>query len=117
MNYRAVYMDHFNNGIDTVDQTNFNDFVIFLEKTKLKLINSYLDNIREKKVEWVQEKHVSVCDACYDSFSLTKRKHHCRACGNVFCDNCTKNKKPIPVLGYLKPVRHCSNCFYNDTFS
>ena len=114
MNYCNVYMDHFNENIETIDSKNFNEFMIYLEHTKLKLINSYLDDINEKKVEWVQEKHVPTCDSCYDTFSFTKRKHHCRSCGNVFCDSCTRFKKPIPNLGYGKPVRHCSKCYYEN---
>lgn len=109
-------MDHFNESIETTDSRDFNSFIMYLEQTKLKLINSHLDNINEKKVEWVQEKHVSTCDTCYEAFSFTKRKHHCRACGNVFCNNCTQHKKPIPTLGYMKPVRHCSKCYYECEF-
>eukprot|EP00656_Telonema_subtile_P012529 TRINITY_DN16307_c0_g1_i1.p1 TRINITY_DN16307_c0_g1~~TRINITY_DN16307_c0_g1_i1.p1 ORF type:complete len:569 (+),score=126.30 TRINITY_DN16307_c0_g1_i1:150-1856(+) len=40
------------------------------------------------KKQWVHDKHVSACENCATSFSLFTRKHHCRRCGNIFCNDC-----------------------------
>lgn len=43
-------------------------------------------------------------------FSLTNRKHHCRCCGQLFCQKCSSKKSTIPKFGIEKPVRVCDNC-------
>ena len=32
---------------------------------------------------WLPDSCVSMCMACTASFTMTRRRHHCRACGNV----------------------------------
>ncbi|XP_072540595.1 FYVE, RhoGEF and PH domain-containing protein 5b isoform X2 [Salminus brasiliensis] len=53
---------------------------------------------------------VAVCMNCPVRFSLTHRRHHCRACGRVVCRDCCKNKVP---LKYLKNRRAkvCDKCY------
>lgn len=114
MNYVKEFMKQFNDDIAQIDPKNFEHVMMCIDKTKIKLVKAHIEHITEKKVEWVQEKHVIMCDNCYKEFSVTNRKHHCRCCGNVFCNKCTPYKKPIPLLGYDKPVRHCSKCFYDE---
>ena len=38
---------------------------------------------------WIDDMDVSFCRSCKHSFSLFFRRHHCRVCGDIFCDNCT----------------------------
>ena len=47
------------------------------------------------KKEWVKDKDAKECRGCGMSFKnfRIKQKHHCRSCGEVFCDSCTKNKE------------------------
>merc|ERR1711974_312977 len=37
---------------------------------------------------WVPDKDVSECHYCKLTFTLFRRKHHCRKCGNVYCNKC-----------------------------
>ena len=53
-----------------------------------------------------------------DSWSNDRResenatKHHCRACGEGFCDSCSNYKMPVPERGWgADPVRVCFGCF------
>lgn len=39
---------------------------------------------------WVDDKTVTICK-CGRTFSCFRRKHHCRCCGNVFCEVQTIN--------------------------
>lgn len=43
-------------------------------------------------------------------FGLIKRRHHCRACGGVFCSTCSLSREAFPHLGYHEPVRCCNPC-------
>ena len=36
-------------------------------------------------------------------------QHHCRSCGQIFCDPCSDNKLALPSAA--KPVRVCDACF------
>lgn len=39
----------------------------------------------------------------------------CRACGQVFCRDCTKQKISLPQFGYMNPERVCENCYQRNT--
>lgn len=54
----------------------------------------------------------SECPHCDAVFSMSKRRHHCRLCGDVFCDACSSNRCELPLSGseFEKPVRVCDFC-------
>ena len=43
-------------------------------------------------------------------FGLINRRHHCRACGGIFCSSCSLSREAFPHLGYHEPVRCCNPC-------
>lgn len=45
---------------------------------------------------WVQDDAVFACFKCHTVFSLLVRKHHCRACGRIFCSACSSQRVVIP---------------------
>eukprot|EP00013_Stygamoeba_regulata_P010449 CAMPEP_0177687774 /NCGR_PEP_ID=MMETSP0447-20121125/34316_1 /TAXON_ID=0 /ORGANISM="Stygamoeba regulata, Strain BSH-02190019" /LENGTH=104 /DNA_ID=CAMNT_0019198055 /DNA_START=205 /DNA_END=519 /DNA_ORIENTATION=+ len=63
--------------------------------------------------DWVPDEKVQACQRCAKPFSFTNRRHHCRCCGKVVCDDCSKSRIPLPQYGFLDPVRACSNCAKN----
>ncbi|XP_060522898.1 hepatocyte growth factor-regulated tyrosine kinase substrate isoform X2 [Cylas formicarius] len=52
-----------------------------------------------------------VCHRCRVTFSMINRKHHCRACGQVFCGQCTTRTAALPKYGIEKEVRVCDSCY------
>ncbi|KAG1468425.1 hypothetical protein G6F56_003836 [Rhizopus delemar] len=61
---------------------------------------------------WVNDVDVSCCHSCFNAFGPLRRRHHCRNCGNIFCQDCSSRSVPLPQLGYgTRPVRVCNNCF------
>jgi len=51
---------------------------------------------------WMPDKICKVCYNCEDPFNLYRRRHHCRMCGQVFCDRCSSeyvDGLQVPGLG------------------
>ncbi|XP_037027047.1 protein RUFY3 isoform X2 [Bradysia coprophila] len=62
---------------------------------------------------WTPDSMSSKCRGCNREFSLTKRKHHCRNCGEIFCNSCSEQLAPLPndQGQFGKPVRVCDGCW------
>ncbi|XP_033231904.1 lateral signaling target protein 2 homolog isoform X2 [Belonocnema kinseyi] len=65
----------------------------------------------ERAPAWVPDNDAPRCMACQAGFTVVRRRHHCRNCGNVFCGRCSSNNVPLPRYGHTKPVRVCNRCF------
>ncbi|XP_021952522.1 hepatocyte growth factor-regulated tyrosine kinase substrate isoform X1 [Folsomia candida] len=51
------------------------------------------------------------CHRCRTEFGIVVRKHHCRACGQIFCNKCSSKICTLPKFGIEKEVRVCDSCF------
>uniref|UniRef100_A0A3P9BFE4 Zinc finger FYVE domain-containing protein 9 n=1 Tax=Maylandia zebra TaxID=106582 RepID=A0A3P9BFE4_9CICH len=58
---------------------------------------------------WVPDAEAQVCMKCGIKFTFTKRRHHCRACGKVFCALCSSLKFKLTHLDG-KEGRVCISC-------
>ncbi|KAG6586831.1 myotubularin-like protein [Phytophthora cinnamomi] len=65
---------------------------------------------RRHVVAWVPDSLAERCYSCRAAFSLMLRRHHCRRCGNVFCDACSSARMPLVNSGFFAPVRVCAKC-------
>ncbi|MDP2438218.1 MAG: FYVE zinc finger domain-containing protein [archaeon] len=61
--------------------------------------------------KWVPDENAKNCFHCKKGFTTTRRRHHCRNCGEVFCQKCSKHKIKIPSLNIGKAVRVCKPCY------
>jgi len=46
----------------------------------------------QKSSTWIGSKNITDCSNCGESFSMLKRKNHCRIGGQVFCSKCVKDE-------------------------
>ncbi|VDO95326.1 unnamed protein product [Soboliphyme baturini] len=81
---------------------------IHLSESKLKVENLKEDILPFTDAQWVDDKEAIECKSCSQKFSVSRRKHHCRSCGGIFCNGCSANTLPLPSSA--KPVRVCDTC-------
>jgi hypothetical protein len=55
--------------------------------------------------DWHPDAKHPKCELCETNFTFMRRRHHCRFCGKVVCDACSKNR--------CNSHRICNVCFYN----
>ncbi|CAG9812540.1 unnamed protein product [Phaedon cochleariae] len=69
-----------------------------------------LEKIRESdtEVRWQHEEDVNDCPTCRSSFSTSKRKQHCRHCGQVFCQSCLT--RTVLSGPHNRPSKVCDVC-------
>ena len=73
--------------------------------------------------KWQRDSEVHTCQKCDVKFGVFTRKHHCRQCGRIFCNNCTKKRAVLEfplkegsgVRGYSdyrgEKFRVCDECY------
>lgn len=89
-----------------------------------------MSNLERSLTSWKDDKAVLDCYICLDKFNMLLRKHHCRLCGNVVCDqektNCSNcipieqlvsaasdlvfKESALDLSGINQSIRVCSNC-------
>ncbi|EGD80350.1 hypothetical protein PTSG_10603 [Salpingoeca rosetta] len=79
-----------------------------LSETALQVDRFEAQEKRNRQKQWADDSEIKHCQACERSFGVKRRKHHCRGCGGIFCDECSDNRMPLP--SYAKPVRVCDTC-------
>lgn len=81
------------------------DFVKLSQSLQIQL-----EKIRqaENEVRWQHEDDVEDCTNCKQAFSVTKRKHHCRHCGRIFCSDCIS--KTVNSGPNSRSFRVCDIC-------
>ncbi|EEB16332.1 zinc finger protein FYVE domain containing protein, putative [Pediculus humanus corporis] len=83
--------------------------------------NSIVNNEEEMSPEttniskWVPFEKVNLCMCCRVTiFSMFNKRYHCRRCGRVICEPCSKYKMEVSGYGNV-PVRVCQNCYHYFT--
>lgn len=68
-----------------------------------------LSSLGEVAPVWVPDSQAPICMKCEVKFTFTKRRHHCRACGKVFCAACCSLKSRLMYMD-RKEARVCVTC-------
>ncbi len=105
--------------------------IIQTELVKSLKLNPHVETIRVKSLEngsvkrvfvkakdtgvlgsvgWVVNDNISKCMLCKNQFGFFTRKHHCRACGNLVCYQCSGNSSLIVGAEQLGQQRICNEC-------
>ncbi|XP_028271492.1 RUN and FYVE domain-containing protein 1 [Parambassis ranga] len=81
---------------------------LHLSQSKLKMEDFKEVNKALKGHAWLKDDEATQCKQCQKEFSIARRKHHCRNCGDIYCNSCSSNELALP--SYPRPVRVCDMC-------
>ncbi len=62
------------------------------------------------QAEWMPDSQATNCNNCYKVFTILNRRHHCRLCGKIFCNSCSKKTTTRINEGEQVTVRLCNTC-------
>nr|XP_014348103.1 PREDICTED: FYVE, RhoGEF and PH domain-containing protein 4 isoform X2 [Latimeria chalumnae] len=69
------------------------------------------DELGKRAPKWIRDNEVTMCMKCKEPFNaLTRRRHHCRACGHVVCWKCSDYKASLEYDNN-KANKVCRDCF------
>ena len=112
-----------------------NQFTSAIKEVKTALEDDQQDDADYERQEelgvlWEAPEHVNLCRGCSNDFQMPiiRRKHHCRRCGGVYCDDCcpdpesrvvsetskkakkVKQVNPLPYSG----IKVCMGCYRGE---
>lgn len=61
----------------------------------------------ENRQDWMPDQLCKLCHGCEAPFTVFRRRHHCRLCGQVFCSSCAANFVQVED----STLRSCARCF------
>ena len=64
-------------------------------------MKSEVSKLERTVTPWREDRSVLFCNICSEPFGLLLRKHHCRLCGMIVCDDVTRNCSNQINIGYL----------------
>jgi hypothetical protein len=79
--------------------------------TIFRIYISTADSKGLKDVGWVINDRNSFCLLCFKDFGVRRWKHHCRACGNLVCKECSDYECPITSMEEYGPAKVCQSCY------
>ncbi|KAJ8984566.1 hypothetical protein NQ317_006028 [Molorchus minor] len=93
--------------------TMFSDVIASVGSQPKKVISDWAaDKIRPSY--WRPNHEIKECYKCKAPFPPTATYHHCRACGEGFCEGCSSKRQTVPSRGWFSDVRVCDDCYREE---
>lgn len=72
---------------------------------------SFVDSLMPP-MRWVDNSATKTCSdpSCGRPFTVYRRRHHCRACGLIFCERCSSHRRIVTSVSSSTLSRTCRNC-------
>ncbi|OQR84843.1 dihydroflavonol-4-reductase [Achlya hypogyna] len=87
----------------------FHDILHFRD-VKTTVLDSAADLLKWSLIKpWAEDHVANECSSCKAQFTLVRRRHHCRECGNLVCGNCSVSRAIVEGFEDAKQ-RFCDQC-------
>jgi hypothetical protein len=87
---------------------------VTLDREDVLRSSSVSERRQSRLVLWMPDTSATECTACKLAFTFFRRRHHCRACGQIYCGDCIAGTKSLEHLGYDTPQKVCERCLRQD---
>jgi hypothetical protein len=79
----------------------------------LEIADAPQKNVAEvqHKEFWMPDRFCKVCYGCEEAFTMYRRRHHCRMCGQIFCNACSSFYLEGSLFHTTGQVRGCKLCY------
>ncbi|KAH7585814.1 VHS domain profile [Nakaseomyces glabratus] len=130
MEHTILKYDDSDEVVELVTTMLYELYLAFQNDSQLNYVSRVYDKLRQRGVKFPEGAPISsnvnalfdsktpadwidsdACMICSKKFSLLNRRHHCRSCGGVFCQDHSSKSIPLPDLGIYDSVRVCDNCY------
>lgn len=61
---------------------------------------------------WTKDDDQKCCSGCKETFTFTRRRHHCRTCGRIYCNPCSNYFLPVQFNDFKEKIRVCRSCHH-----
>uniref|UniRef100_A0A914ZY40 FYVE-type domain-containing protein n=4 Tax=Parascaris univalens TaxID=6257 RepID=A0A914ZY40_PARUN len=80
-----------------------------LSESKLRMVELKEELLPLSDAQWEKDADVDNCKGCNVQFTVSRRKHHCRNCGSIYCNTCSDARVKLP--SNARPARVCLTCY------
>ncbi|EQC38694.1 hypothetical protein SDRG_04389 [Saprolegnia diclina VS20] len=92
-----------------LDVFRFNDIQQF-RQVGTTILDAAADLLKWKLIKpWAEDKVADACTCCKALFTVVRRRHHCRECGDLVCANCSMSRAIVEGFEDAKQ-RFCDAC-------
>ncbi|GAA5812251.1 hypothetical protein MFLAVUS_005701 [Mucor flavus] len=96
--------------IDSDTQSVATNFSISNSNSLSKIL-ARLRGQKNDKEFWMPDEQCKECYKCRKPFTLLRRKHHCRTCGQIFCGRCASHVISGKIYKQKGQFRVCNFCY------
>ena len=89
------------------------NLIRLIEKKTFDKMKNNDENVLKGKDHWILDSKAKTCYNCEHNFTTFRRRHHCRYCGNIFCNKCLIKK--YNLLHEKKIKKICKECLKHFT--
>jgi MAD (mothers against decapentaplegic) interacting protein len=101
--------------VDVQEESNVTSVISGFSQGEDSLLEPYSSLTEDERLlgvlkpVWIPDEEAPQCMNCSQRFTVIRRRHHCRACGRVLCNNCCSSRARLEYMESTE-TRVCLPC-------